>query len=163
MMHIERLSEYPRRPVVVGTPSRIILDRRSQAKPLELVKLRRTVDAERAVDQTLADSFPASDPPSWTLGVARPSPPRRSVDAVGVASASAVSDRPLLGVHGTGIMVVSSAEFRQRTLLQNLTSFASAASLSFLVPVVVLLVGIPVVLAVRMIVEGMTWLMTMLL
>ncbi len=26
--------------------------------------------AERALDAVLADSFPASDPPSWTLGVA---------------------------------------------------------------------------------------------
>lgn len=29
-------------------------------------------EEERQIDQTLADSFPASDPPSWTLGTADP-------------------------------------------------------------------------------------------
>lgn len=46
--------------------------------PIALVDNRRRqqVEAQRAarrlVDQTLEDSFPASDPPSWTSGVARP-------------------------------------------------------------------------------------------
>ena len=31
---------------------------------------RQRLAAERALDAVLADSFPASDPPSWTLGVA---------------------------------------------------------------------------------------------
>ena len=31
----------------------------------------RRLAAERALDAVLADSFPASDPPSWTLGVSR--------------------------------------------------------------------------------------------
>lgn len=30
--------------------------------------------AERDIDQTLADSFPASDAPSWTLGVTETPP-----------------------------------------------------------------------------------------
>jgi hypothetical protein len=33
-----------------------------------------TTAAERALDDVLADSFPASDPPSWNPGVARPDP-----------------------------------------------------------------------------------------
>ncbi len=34
----------------------------------------RDEDAARRVDSTLEDSFPASDPPSWTASVARPAP-----------------------------------------------------------------------------------------
>ena len=49
-----------------------------------LVGVDRTVDdagdrqarlaAEWAIDDVLADSFPASDPPSWNLGIVRPHP-----------------------------------------------------------------------------------------
>jgi hypothetical protein len=35
--------------------------------------------SEELIDQTLADSFPASDPPSWTLGRDRYAQPKRGV------------------------------------------------------------------------------------
>lgn len=45
--------------------SAVLLARRTQLRDEEVT---------RRVDSTLEDSFPASDPPSWTASVARPAP-----------------------------------------------------------------------------------------
>ena len=59
------------------TPS----DRRSDDTGREA----REDETERKIDRDLEDSFPASDPPGWTLGVERPyrEGHAESVDGVG--------------------------------------------------------------------------------
>ena len=39
-----------------------------------IVAVQRSPTDERAIDAELADSFPASDPPSWTTGIAETRP-----------------------------------------------------------------------------------------
>jgi len=46
-----------------------------------------------------------------------------------------------------------------RTLFANLRSCAGAAMLSFLVPMVVLFIGVPLALAVRLVLEMLMWLL----
>ena len=40
----------------------------------EFSNRRTRLAVERALDEVLSDSFPASDPPSWNPGIARPTP-----------------------------------------------------------------------------------------
>lgn len=97
--------------------------------------------AEQAIDGVLADSFPASDPPSWNPGIARPVGDQRS-------GAAAVSDRGVMSPNRIDVIDVSRPN-GELTFLQGLASLAGASALALMVPLVVLLIGLPFAVGIR--------------
>ena len=94
-----------------------------------------------AIDATLSDSFPASDPPSWNPAMVRPSP-----SGVIASPATFVAD-----------VLDLSRPKNERTFLQALVSVGAAAGIALLVPFVILVVAAPLALAVRGVAEAIAW------
>ena len=92
------------------------------------------------VDATLADSFPASDPPSWNPGIARPSPHGGSATAALAIDVIDVSRRQ-----------------KERTFFDALVSFAAAIGIALLVPFVILMLAAPIGLAVQLAAQVIGW------
>ena len=116
--------------------------------------------AERALDQVLADSFPASDPPPWTLGVVGPEPDRRTLSADRRDGDGAKSDHREAG--RIDVLDVSLPRDPAGPFLRALASLAGAAGIALLVPFVIILVGLPIALVVRGVVEAIGWLLARL-
>ena len=113
--------------------------------------------AERALDQVLADSFPASDPPSWTLGVERREllNPALSAAGKGVTAWEGGDVEPVR----SDVLDVALPLDNQRPFLRGLVSLMGAAGIALLVPFVMLLVGLPIVLVIRGVGEAIGWLL----
>jgi hypothetical protein len=128
----------------------------TEARGAEAEARKQRFAAERALDSVLADSFPASDPPSWTLGITRAQPevPASSDQTV------APQDRRG-GLVGEDVIDVSKSATDGR-LLKGLVSVVSAAGIALLVPFIILLIGMPIVLAVRGVAEAASWLLALI-
>ena len=118
-------------------------------------EVRRRLAAERALDEVLADSFPASDPPSWNPGIVRPVPRVGLEPHTGGCEAIADATARATASDSKDVSRPSSGD---RTFLQGLVSLAGAAGIALLVPFAILLIGLPVALAVRGLLEAIGWL-----
>ena len=132
-------------------PAAVVIDHRVD----ELRDRRERLAAERAIDDVLADSFPASDPPSWNPGVTR-----LNLDGHLPYHSSGHTPTTDAGERGNGpsdVIDVSRPTRGGQTFLQGLAFLAGAAGIALAVPFVILLIGLPVALAVRGLLEAVGW------
>ena len=131
-------------PAAVGIDSRVddFRDRRDR------------LAAERAIDDVLADSFPASDPPSWNPGITRL---HLDGDLAHRARDRHRSPMRASEVTGSATSLTSPGQRAEATFLQGLVSLAGAAGIALAVPFVILLIGLPIALAVRGLLEVVGW------
>ena len=132
-------------------PAIVTVDRSAE----ESSRRRRRLAAEQAMDRVLADSFPASDPPSWNPGIALPIP------AVGLEPRAERSEAHAddgARTRASGLIDVSRSNGAGRTFFRGLVSLAGASGIALLVPFAILLIGLPIALSVRGVLELFSWL-----
>ena len=117
----------------------------------------RTNWTAQAIDDVLAGTFPASDPPAWTPGMARPAPEIVMPSAVADTHADETND-----ARATGVIDVSPPTHSERTFARALVSLVGAFGIALLFPLAILAVGTPVALGVGGLLEAAEWLLTIM-
>ena len=102
---------------------------------------------ERMVDQALDESFPASDPPPWTLGTTT----GRALERTDATS----DDGAVWSSHATVVLPGG-----KRTAGQWIAAGVGAIGMGMFVPIAILAIGTPIVLAARTLIEVAAWLVT---
>lgn len=149
MLYTRNTIEHPKGTLAAFVPAPVVIDRRLDEDRGDHLA------AERAIDDILADSFPASDPPSWNPGITR-------LHFYGDLAHRAAGQVPRTdaGEMGNGlsdVVDVSRPTSGGRTFLQGLVSLAGAAGIALAFPFVILLIGLPIALAVRGLLEMVGW------
>ena len=112
----------------------------------------RTQWTPQAIDDVLAGTFPASDPPAWTPGMARPAPD------IGRTSDTRTAQDESDEVRSPHAVDESPPADAFRMVLQAVSSLLGAAGIALLFPLAILAVGTPVALAIRGLLEAARWL-----
>jgi hypothetical protein len=117
-----------------------------------------TTLSARAIDDVLLGSFPASDPPAWSPGIARVAPPIH--EAGGQPAGGEDSPRGARDVPPARPADAPDPGPAAPTFVQSLVSLVGVAGFAVLVPFAILAIGAPVARVIRGAIELAAWLLS---
>ena len=106
-----------------------------------------TTLSPRAIDDVLIGTFPASDPPAWSPGIARVAPPLHEAGARPLTGDE--SSRGRRDVRPAMRPVAPDPGPPAPTFVQSLVALVGVAGFAVLVPFAILAIGAPVALVIR--------------
>jgi hypothetical protein len=124
VLYTRNTSEHRYGTLTAIVPAAVVINHRVD----ELRDRRERLAAERAIDDVLADSFPASDPPSWNPGVTRLALGGNLADRA--SGHTPLTDAGARWAGLSDVVDVSRPTREGRTFLQGLLSLTGAAGIA---------------------------------